>query len=189
MQTTTPHITNNGWGEDGMQSYVNATMLFFGFSGLKLNVDRPSVCWLQHSGNSTKPPLPIAETPHVRISSQAWRVPTCHRWDVQPGADLEFKRIEPHTYVTYLGSTQTHTGEHSDMLEQLRKEVKLGAPLLRRKYITPCPKKGPKIAFELSTVFCSPCQGPFWGAGRDIRLGGALYIANCVILRLVFYTG
>jgi hypothetical protein len=96
-----------------MQSYVNAAMLFFGFSGLKLNVDKSSVCWLQHSGCSDKPLLSIAETPHVRISSQAW-VPTGHRWDVQPGEDLEFKRIEPQTYVTYLGSTQTHTGEYSE---------------------------------------------------------------------------
>jgi hypothetical protein len=136
-----------------MQSYVNAAVLFFGFSGLKLNVDKSSVCWLQHSGNSTKILLPIAETPHVRISSQAW-VPTGHRWDVQPGADLEFKRIEPHTYVTYLGSTQTHTGEYSSVLEQLRKEVKLEASLLSRKYIS---------------------------------LGGAPYIANCVILPRILY--
>jgi hypothetical protein len=113
-------------------------MLFFGFSGPKPNVDKSSVCWLQHSGDSSKPLLSVAETPDVRISSQAW-IPTERRWDVciQPGPDLEFKRIEPQTYVTYLiGSTQTHTGEYSDMLEQLRREVKLEASLLNRKYIS-----------------------------------------------------
>jgi hypothetical protein len=48
---------NKTWGSDGMQTYVNAAMLFFGFSGLKLNIDKSSVCWLQHSGDRTMRPL------------------------------------------------------------------------------------------------------------------------------------
>jgi hypothetical protein len=68
MQTTTPHITNTGEKMDGMQSYVNAAMLFLGFSGLKPNVDKSSVLlapalWQQHQtstpyrGNTSCPDL------------------------------------------------------------------------------------------------------------------------------------
>jgi hypothetical protein len=67
---------NQKWGVDGMQSYVNAAMLFFGFSGLKLNVDKPSVCWLQHSGNRAPAPN-LYSLLQIHLMSESRRRPGC----------------------------------------------------------------------------------------------------------------
>jgi hypothetical protein len=108
------------WDGEGMQSYVNAAMLFFGFSGMKLSVDKSSFCWL-HFQDPNSPPSSIEETPSVCITAQAW-VPSSYGWKVTLGKAVPFKRIEPTEYVTYLGSTQSHTGMYSASIEALERK-------------------------------------------------------------------
>jgi hypothetical protein len=100
------------WGNGGLQTSINGSLLFCGFTGMQLHIDKSIFCWINKNsgGDSAVRHDSIAETPDIQLHGQEWRS-AGRKWAVTLGKLRFFKIVEPNEYVTYLGSSQSHTGE------------------------------------------------------------------------------
>jgi hypothetical protein len=101
---------------------------------MQLHIDKSIFCWInKNSGeNSAVRHDSIAETPDIQLHGREWRSAGRNKWAVTLGKLRFFKRVEPNEYVTYLGSSQSHTGEWRSDYEATMDEVNAEVAILGR---------------------------------------------------------